>query len=68
MVFFKKHGAKRQDIRKSLKLSDVDWRTMKVRCNKLQVPMVQLQHDMIMVYSDFIYGLITLSLVKYNAT
>ena len=29
---------------------------MKAWCNKLQVPMVQLQHDMIMVYSDFIYG------------
>ena len=56
MFWFKKHKIRRKDPYKSIRMDKPDWQTMKALSSKLKVPMVQIQHDMIMIYSGFILG------------
>jgi hypothetical protein len=56
MCLLPKDSVMRKDHYKGVRINSPDWQTMKALCNKLKVPMVQLQHDMTMVYSSFIYG------------
>ena len=56
MLNFKRHLVRAKDKKKTLNISEADWITMKALSNKLNVPLIQVQHDAIMVYSGFIFG------------
>ena len=56
MFFFKKHRVRAKDRKKTINVKETDWFVMKRMSEKVKVPMVQVFHDAMLVYSGFISG------------
>ena len=56
MINFRRHLVRAKDKKKTLNISKADWITMKALSNKLNVPLIQVHHNAIMIYSGYIYG------------
>ena len=56
MFIFRKHRVRATDKKKTMNISEEDWLAMKTLSDKLKVPMVQVFHDAMTVYTGFVYG------------
>ena len=56
MFIFRRHRVRAKDRKKTMNISKEDWQLMKILSKKLNVPMVQVFHDAILVYTGFAYG------------
>ena len=56
MFIFRRHFVRAKDKKRTMNISVKDWSLMKTLSKHLKVPMVQVFHDAILVYTGFVYG------------
>ena len=56
MFIFRRHFVRAKAKKKTMNISEKDWLAVKLLSDKLKVPMVQVFHDAMLVYTGFVYG------------
>ena len=56
MLIFRRHFVRAKAKKKTMNISVKDWSLMKTLSKHLKVPMAQVFHDAILVYTGFVYG------------